>query len=138
MRQAVEDGRNVIYENALNGIAQHPILGNGIGQFDYNYGTYPHNLLLQLLYEGGIIFVILIFVPILILIILVLCKGKGKFENTYLVIFLVSSSIVKLMLSYEFWSDIYFWIILYLSYMVLFKEIETGRKKDGKRNNTNL
>ena len=123
------DGRNEIYQEALNGIVENPILGNGIGQFDFNYGTYPHNLVLQLLYEGGIIFLIIVFVPIISILLLLIFDTKLELKNIYLIIFLIGSSIVKLMLSYEFWSDVYFWITLYLSYRILYKEIKMRRVK---------
>lgn len=131
----IGDGRDEIYENALKGITEHPILGNGIGRFDFDYGTYPHNLALQLLYEGGIVFLIIMFAPIVMTFILLIFRDKTKVKNRYLLIFLIGSSIVKLMLSYEFWSDLYFWIILYLSYRILYKEIDqeikTRRIKNG-------
>lgn len=138
----IGDGRDEIYGNALKGIAEHPILGNGIGRFDFDYGTYPHNLALQLLYEGGIVFLIILLVPIATIFIMLIFGDKTKLENMYLIIFLFGSSIVKLILSYEFWSDLYFWITLYLSYRILYKEIDQEIKirriKNGKCNNSNI
>lgn len=51
-------GRDNLAGIAINGILSSPIFGNGIGSF-YNYsGLYPHNIILQLLWEGGILLAI--------------------------------------------------------------------------------
>ena len=119
------DGRDTLYGNALDGIKEHPILGNGIGQYKTNYGTYPHNLLLQLWYEGGIFYLLICSIPILYAISRVIFSDKIEWEIKYLYILVFSVSIIRLMLSYEYWKDIFYWICFYLS-------LEIMKRKKGK------
>jgi len=50
--------RNVVYNIAISGIKEKPLLGHGIfKQFGYmGYWIYPHNLFLEILLGGGIIY----------------------------------------------------------------------------------
>ena len=54
----VSAGRFKIYNMAFNEFLQSPIWGNGIGSFNSYKGTFPHNIFLQLMVEGGLFFVI--------------------------------------------------------------------------------
>jgi O-antigen ligase len=44
-----------IYKNALMMIAEAPVYGNGIGSFYDKYGTWPHNIFLEMLVEFGVV-----------------------------------------------------------------------------------
>ena len=61
----ISNGRNDLNEKTWIGIINHPILGNGLDQYDNNYpgDDYPHNFILQILYDGGIL-LFLIFLPV--------------------------------------------------------------------------
>ncbi len=60
------NGREVLSTMAWKGIMESPVLGNGISQFDKNTGEgYPHNFILQMLYDGGIILTSCIMIPII-------------------------------------------------------------------------
>ncbi len=48
-------GRFDIWQNAWNMFLAKPILGHGAGYFHSVYGTYPHNILLDVLVSFGII-----------------------------------------------------------------------------------
>lgn len=47
-------GRNFLYGRAINLITQKPIMGNGFLSFIKEYGTYPHNIFLDILTSFGI------------------------------------------------------------------------------------
>lgn len=60
----VGNGRDVIYDLTWKGIINSPIIGNGFDLFYYNTRyVYPHNFILQILYDGGIFLFFLILVP---------------------------------------------------------------------------
>ena len=64
----LSNGRNNLTELAWNGFVSRPIWGHGLDQFDNNYpeSSYPHNFVLQILYDGGLILLIIL-LPILII-----------------------------------------------------------------------
>lgn len=50
------NGRMSISNMAIEGFLNSPLVGNGLAQFERNTGeVYPHNFILQLLYDGGLI-----------------------------------------------------------------------------------
>lgn len=60
------NGREALSDMAWNGIMTSPFWGNGSSQFFNNTGeVYPHNFILQMLYDGGIILTSLVVIPIL-------------------------------------------------------------------------
>lgn len=62
----VSNGRDYVYHMAWEGFLSSPIWGNGFAQFFRNTSEpYPHNSLLQILYDGGILFALLIFMPLI-------------------------------------------------------------------------
>lgn len=67
----VSSGRDLLYSTAINGIIKSPWMGHGwlqfnsshIGIIDANTASYVHNLVLQLLYDVGIIGMIIFLIP---------------------------------------------------------------------------
>ena len=60
------NGREVLSQMAWDGIMASPIWGNGTSQFLNNTGeVYPHNFLIQMLYDGGIILTSLVLFPLI-------------------------------------------------------------------------
>ena len=61
----ISHGRDETVEIAINGIMDHLLIGNGFDQFLANTGiVYPHNFVLQILYDGGLIFFCVFFIPV--------------------------------------------------------------------------
>lgn len=59
------NGRESLSTMAWKGIVESPLWGNGISQFNNNTGEgYPHNFVLQMLYDGGIILTLAIMAPV--------------------------------------------------------------------------
>lgn len=106
------EGRTYIYEMAKTGILEKPILGNGIASFaNYSPDTYPHNLFLQQLYEGGVF----LFIPFFILTCMGIffINGRGiPIEKRQFLIYLVSVGIIHLMFSSYFWMNHFYWYLL--------------------------
>lgn len=59
------NGREPLVNMAWNGFLNAPLIGHGTAQFERNTGgIYPHNFLLQILYDGGITLFLLILIPL--------------------------------------------------------------------------
>ncbi|MFA1822249.1 O-antigen ligase family protein [Virgibacillus oceani] len=112
------NGREHIYENSFRIFMESPIWGKGIGIYADMYdGQYPHNIFLQLLAEGGFVFII----PFGILIILCFkyivspwSNDKITNEIKYLVLVLFLLSVPRLMFSIYLWQLQAFWLLLFI------------------------
>lgn len=106
--ESMSQGRDILYKEAVSGIVDSPIWGHGIGSFHNYSGTYPHNLILQLLYEGGLILTI----PLLIILIkgfLILFSFKYIQSYRYFLLLLFCSGVIELFLSSFLWMSICLW-----------------------------
>jgi O-antigen ligase len=104
-------GRNVLYLNTIHLIEQRPVLGYGLyGMWDViNY--YPHNLFLEVLLQGGIVYLI-IFSWILLLFIrklLRMTKTDGRYRILQI---LLLYPFVMLMFSGTYLNTPQFWFVL--------------------------
>ena len=63
----VSNGRNKLYEMAFSDFCQSPIWGRGVDRFSANHQveSYPHNFILQILSDGGLLLFLILFVPII-------------------------------------------------------------------------
>ena len=109
----VSSGRFKIYNMAFNEFLQSPIWGNGIGSFDAYKGTMPHNIILQLMVEGGL-FLAIPFIVILI-------KGlkyiyeKGRYSDCgVFMLFIFSAGVIRLFLSSFLWGSQFCWLFVLL------------------------
>ena len=103
-------GRGVLYETAIVGFLNSPIFGNGIGSFDNYSGRYPHNLFIQQLYEGGIVWGI----PMIYITVYSFVKLNSNMDKQrrYFLIYLVTASVVHLLMSSYFWSSSIYWFLM--------------------------
>ncbi len=61
----LSNGRDILNVVAISGIIDQPFLGHGLDRFDANTGMlYPHNFVLQMLYDGGLAFFTVMMVPL--------------------------------------------------------------------------
>jgi hypothetical protein len=112
----IDNGRSLRYEKAINGFLNNPIWGQGIQTFEFEGAQYPHNYILQFIYEGGIFFGI----PFIILslkALLVLFSKKKSIQQFVLVLVLSSVSIFKLLFSSEVWANSMIWMLVGYSVM---------------------
>ena len=119
----ISNGRFELYKTAFNGFLNHPLFGNGISTFNYYYpGTgYPHNILFQILFDGGIILLLFI---IYILFKGIILKFKSKEKDSILTIFFFFSiSILYLSFSNDIWVWPALWYFIgYLSKSTTYME----------------
>lgn len=106
----LDHGRFEIWGKALEGFAESPIWGNGINSFLNKTGIiYPHNFILQFLFEGGL----LIFIPFIIFFIYgTIRSAKDKNRNNRIAfILLFSNSVPYLFVSYNTWLTPLLWLL---------------------------
>src|SRR5699024_5661168 len=97
----LSNGRSIIYEDVMQLVVDNPVIGKGISYYAiYSGGRYPHNIVLQLLLETGIVLTI----PIIIIILLAvkvsfssMANFKEYHEYKAFIMFAFVSSIPRLM-----------------------------------------
>lgn len=114
-----DNGRAYLYEHVIDGIKQHPFLGNGImgdrvltQGFQYAVGgSYVHNLLFELWCDYGVIIGSVLLLVLLVLIWKALKNGSDR-ETKYFIVILIALGIVKLMLSGSYLYEPYLFLLL--------------------------
>ena len=118
------DGRVFLYTFTVDSISQHPLLGYGIKTFLYHateYGRgdwpYPHNYILQFLYEGGILFgaaPIYLSLSLSVKTIAMRIRSKKEFA---LCATLFCLTVPKLLISTDLWMSTTLWMLITYSLM---------------------
>ncbi|MCU9599708.1 O-antigen ligase family protein [Pallidibacillus thermolactis] len=136
----VLNGRDVIYEISYGMFKESPIYGHGVGVFADLHGTYPHNLFLQLLVEGGILLTIpfiLIFIFIFWYLIKPWYKGDILYKKRIFILFLFIICIPRLTFSSFLWKEQAFWLLCFFIFSVLNKrklKINSTKYEEIKKN----
>ena len=113
---SLSTGRDNLSKMAFDGILEHQILGNGIGSFDGYSGRYPHNIILQLLYEGGYLLALPL-IGCLFSGIYTMLSLKYNREYRLFLLMLFSSGVIELFLSSHLWMSLYFWLFIGLGFL---------------------
>lgn len=117
----LSDGRSAINELALNGIADSPIYGYGMSASkpitDYDY---PHNFVLQLLLDGGVLLFTAVMLPMLSN--LLRLKRKGTNDEYVLITTLFFASVPGALFSMDLWENQRFWLFMGFLLSNLFKK----------------
>lgn len=108
----VTNGRSDIYSIALKDFVESPFWGKGIGYFPEVHGiVYPHNLILQVLGEGGL----LLGIPIILVIVKIvydLIFGRIKDRDLRIItLFLASCTIPAAFVTDEIWNYQLLWLL---------------------------
>lgn len=105
-------GRVERYNLAIEDIKKHPIVGNGIGNYNIKYSyNYIHNFILQIADELGILLLLLVIIFIIKFIVKII---NDTDKDKQLVFTFIFSITIKLMISTQYWSEPTFWIIILL------------------------
>lgn len=126
----ITNGRQAIYALAFSDIAQHPFFGMGFDQFFNNHGNvtgiaYPHNFIIQILYDGGIVLLLALGIPII--------KGlkrvwKTCTLNEYAVVAaLAFSAVPRALFSGDLWQNGPLWMLFGI---VLCRSFVDNNKKE--------
>ena len=61
----ISNGRELLYANTINEILEKPFFGWGCDQFYTHHDlNYPHNFILQILYDGGLLLFFILAIPL--------------------------------------------------------------------------
>ena len=105
----VTNGRNDILSVALKEWIDRPIFGHGLSTFNYYTGIdYPHNFILQLLFDGGIVLFIIV-VGLMIRKIVTVVKHATR-DNFVFFVFLFFVSVPTALLSQDLFENFRFWM----------------------------
>jgi O-antigen ligase len=122
------NGRIVLWKIAARSILKNPIWGYGWGSFlILTSQTHPHNIILELMYEGGI----LLALPILFQVFrgvkkCILGQISNREDYVYATL-LIATSLPRLMVSASLWNHQVFWMML--AFMVMRIPNNTQLKK---------
>lgn len=105
----MSNGRDAIDIIAWSAIEQRPLLGHGTAQFENNTGiVYPHNFIVQMLYDGGFFLAICVFVPILRAFISKI--RNTNLDYTILLTLLFFASVPGAYFSGDLWQGVVLWM----------------------------
>lgn len=111
MLNDTSNGRNEVYEIAFKLISQHPIFGIGIENFGKYYTVnYPHNFVLQLLIEGGPLFLCVPLMSSLYLLFYTIYEFVENRELRACLVFMISLMLPRFLVSLDIWTYYEFWI----------------------------
>ena len=102
-------GREIIYMTLINKISEDPLAIRGINAEWHIFGTYAHNILIELYYQFGVILGSTILLVIFTLVFNNLLIKKLEYIELLKLIFLFSS-IPALFVSGSLWTNFSFWI----------------------------
>lgn len=107
----LSNGRNDLQILAFEGFWRNMLFGNGLDRFDANTGLdYPHNFVMQILYDGGLFLFCVLLIPIITK---TLLNYKKCSYNQYVVqTFLFFSSVPYAFLSQDLWENAVFWLFV--------------------------
>lgn len=106
----VSNGRNELYTLAVNGFYESPLFGHGLDRFDARYpGTdYPHNFILQALYDGGLLLTLLLLLPLSLRI--KRYFKKCSYDDYVVFSLLFFASVPGALFSQDLWSNAVLWL----------------------------
>lgn len=111
-------GRDIVYTDAIHLIKMSPILGYGFFGFYKVYGQYPHNLFLEVLLQGGLIYLFFV-----ILFIFIMIKKLNVMLNIdyrlNIIIIIALYPLTLLMFSGTYTNNSIFWF--FISFMIAYK-----------------
>lgn len=109
----MSSGRLDFYLIGMDEFLSSPFIGNGIGAFDNFSGTFPHNIIIQLMVEGGLLF-LLPFLYVFYMGLRSLWINRLNSSYNLFLVFIFCSGVVKLFFSQHLWGSQFCWIFIYL------------------------
>lgn len=105
----ISNGRSELNVITINGIIEHPLWGNGFDRYHANTELlYPHNFLLQLLYDGGLLYFLVVLTPVVLGIVRIF-KTCNRDEFAIMV-FLMFSSVPGALFSNNLYANSILWM----------------------------
>ncbi len=109
--EGILNGRGYIYTLAMHEIMYSPIFGHGIDMFAANTGIiYPHNFILQILYDGGLILFFVIIIPLIMYSIKIFRTREYKIFFEWMMFFCIS--VPGALFSGDAWGKYTLWFFI--------------------------
>ena len=114
VRKAVEtgdmsNGREMIYAKCMEEIPEKPFFGHGMDLFEHNTDfIYPHNFILQIFYDGGLMLALILLVPVIWYMIKKI--RFGSYETYSITLFLLFISVPGALMSSDLWQNERLWL----------------------------
>lgn len=106
----ITNGRSILWKSVFEDLNLYQILlGRGIGEYEIVNGVYPHNLVLSIFADYGLLGIIG-----LAIVVVLICKRiiNAGYKERYIYILLISVCVAKLMLSSVYWKSSGFWLLV--------------------------
>src|SRR5690606_34539223 len=85
MGEELSNGRGRLWGQAFKDITASPLFGNGVSAYEKTNGIYPHNFLIQVFHEGGILYLIPMLMVILKFFKLLFSKEQTNSTKIFLI-----------------------------------------------------
>lgn len=128
----ISNGRDEVYNFFIRKIIENPITGYGMKMSSTVSGgiyPYPHNYILQMLFEGGILFAVYPTIISFKMILITVFKKSNVLLDEVFYVFLICNCIPKLLVSGDIWSQPILWLWLGTAAT----QFTIRRKKDDKQ-----
>lgn len=103
------NGRESLFNIAWEGFLNNPIVGNGLDRFDANTNMlYPHNFIVQILYDGGFFLFFVLLIPFTMHYIKLMKRCNN--DEFILISLLFMSSVPGALFSQDFWTISVLWL----------------------------
>lgn len=107
------NGRIILWKVAAEGILKSPIWGHGWGSFLRLTGhTHPHNLVFELMYQGGLLLAMPILLPVFRGVFKCVTGQIKNVDDYAYAILLITSCLPRLIVSASLWNIQMFWMML--------------------------
>jgi hypothetical protein len=112
-KNTFDNGRVVIWQTAINDITKRIFIGNGVGNFTYKYPhfSYPHNIVLQFLHEGGVLYFLLLIIIFAKCFMWLIRVHSSCRQMQFFIIILISTYLLRLMVSSTYWTTFGFFLL---------------------------
>ena len=117
------DNRTDLYRDSMDLIEASPIIGYGVGSSYYFLGSYPHNLFMELMIDGGIPYTLLISATMLYRLVQ-WYKYYLTHEKIRLVVAMLVMNLMNLMVSGTYYNNHWFWLLMFFDVRLLFPNNE--------------
>lgn len=105
------NGRQYIIAVTIAGIGERPILGHGLSTFLNNTGIiYPHNFILQVLYDGGVLLFATLIIPLIVGTIQMIRRGEKNEFALFCALFF--ASVPGALFSGDCWKNGCLWLLI--------------------------
>ena len=129
---SIWNGRDNIFAVTISGITEKPIFGHGMSTFQNNTGIiYPHNFILQILYDGGIVLFFTLIIPLIIGVLKMVRVGDTNEFALFTTLFF--ASVPGALFSGDCWKNGCLWLLIGL---IIAGKLP-DRKRQFEKNNAN-